>query len=139
MHLPLRLTLKPSLLYFLFLASGHILAGVAVCLLPFAFWLRGLVLLSLVLLFWQVWRTASRGLPTLLLHSNGKLDFMQEGYEPLSMKATVDTLVWPWLVVLHLDADAGRKRKPLVIFPDGLTVSDGHRQLRLWLRWVAKA
>ena len=137
MQLPLRLQLKPSRSYFVFLASGHILAGVAVCLLPVPGMLRAGILLLLALLLLRIWNATSRYLPSLLLRRDGKLELQTYGGEPVSADVSNETLIWAWLVVLHLRTDTGRL-KPLVLFADSLTGPDAHRQLRLWLRWRAE-
>ena len=133
--MPLRLQLKPSRSFLLFLAGGHVLAGVAVCLLPLAFFAKLLLLAALALLGGRLWQCGSHDLPTLLLRDDGKLEFLKEGAEPIVGAVGVDTLVWPWLIVLHAASEEA-KLKPLVIFRDGLLEADAHRQLRLWLRWA---
>ena len=136
MQLPLRLQLKPSRSCFVFLASGHILAGVAVCFLPFAGLIRAGSVLLLALLLLRTWNSVSRGLPDLLLRRDGKLEWQVSGGNPVLAEIGGETLIWPWLVVLHLRTDEGRIR-PQVLFADGLVGPDAHRQLRLWLRWRA--
>jgi len=134
MELPLRLQLKPSRSFLMFLASGHILAGVAVCLFPFPTLLRaGLLLILLVLLIRQ-WHVASRRLPELLLRRDGKVEVLRSAEDALVATVGADTVVWPCLVVLHLQGDA-KILRPLILLPDSLTQADAHRQLRLWLRW----
>jgi hypothetical protein len=134
MQLSLRLQLKPSRSYFVFLASGHTLAGVAVCLLPLAGLLRGGMVLLLALLLLRTWSSVSRGLPGLLLRHDGKLEWHASGREPVLAEVGSETVAWPWLVILHLQTEAGCLR-PQVLFADGLVGPDAHRQLRLWLRW----
>ena len=137
MLLPLRLQLKASRCYFLFLASGHILAGVAVCLLPLPILAQAGIVLTLPLLMLRCWRQLTHCLPGLLLRSDGKLE-LQQGAEPLLVEVGRNTVVWPWLIVLHLQAEEARQ-KPLLIFPDGLAEADDHRRLRVWLHWRAEA
>ena len=138
MELPLRLQLQPSRCYLVFLASGHILTGVAVCLLPLPPLMRvGLVAL-LGLLFVRQWRAGSRNLPGLLLRRDSQLELIEAGGDATVAEVGDDTVVWPWLVVLHLRTESGR-RAALVLFPDGLAGGDAHRQLRLWLRWRNEA
>ena len=134
MQLPLRLQLKPSRSYFVFLASGHILAGVAVCLLPLPGLLRlGLVALLGLLLLRQ-WHSVSRVLPSLLLRRDGKVELQNGTAAPVLSGVGKSTVIWSWLVVLHLQPEDGPVRR-LILFPDGLVGRDAHRQLRLWLRW----
>lgn len=139
MELPLRLQLKPSRCYFMFLASGHILAGVAVCFLPLplALPLRGGLLLALGLLMLKRWHAVSRRLPELLLRADGRLEIGAPGAAVLADVGT-DTLVWPGLVILHLRLETARCA-PLVLFPDALQGAEMHRRLRIWLRWRALA
>ena len=134
MELPLRFQLKPSRSYLMFLAGGHILAGVAVCLLPFPFLLRAGLLLLLVLLLVRQWHVASRRLPGLLLRRDGRLEVLHEAEDALVVRVGADTVVWPCLVVLHLEGEAETLR-PLVLLPDSLSQAEAYRQLRLWLRW----
>ena len=134
MELPLRLQLKPSRSYLMFLAGGHILAGVAVCLLPVPNLLRlGLVLLLGLLLLRQ-WHAVSRDLPSLLLRRDGKVEVQNGAAAPVSSAVGANTITWSCLVVLHLRSEEGSARS-LILFPDSLKGSDAHRQLRLWLRW----
>jgi hypothetical protein len=137
MQLPLRLQLRPSRCFFAFLAGGHILAGVAVCLLPLPMLLRagGLVLLGL--LFIRQWHACARHLPGLLLRRDGRLELMSGGAPPVVADIEGDTLVWPWLVVLHLRTEDGARRA-LPLFPDAFDATDAHRRLRVWLRWRAE-
>lgn len=133
MQLPLRLQLKASRSYLLFLAGGHILAGVAVCFLPGSAVIRGAVLMLLALLLLRQWRSVSRQLPALLLRADGRVDVL-DGAEAAPARVGKESVVWPWLVVLHLETEQGN-RSAWVVFPDGLAGADAHRQLRLWLRW----
>lgn len=137
MELPLRLQLQPSRYYLVFLASGHILAGVAVCLLPVPMLLRVGGLALLVLLFVRQWYACSRRLPGLLLRRDGKLELLCDGDAPVVADIEGDTLVWPWLVVLHLRTEEGARRA-LPLFPDAFGAADAHRRLRVWLRWRAE-
>jgi hypothetical protein len=133
MRLPLRLQLKASRSYLAFLAGGHILAGVAVCFFPGPGLLRASLLLLLGLLLMRLWHSASRRLPALLLRADGGVE-VRDGGEAQLAQVGKDTVVWPWLVILHLSLEQG-ERRVWVLFPDGLAGEDGHRQLRLWLRW----
>ncbi len=137
MQLPLRLQLKPSRSFLLFLASGHILAGVAVCRLPLPGLVRAGLVALLGLFLLRQWHAASRRLPMLLLRRDGKLEVVNDGSEPLVAEAGADTVVWPWLVVLHLRSETG-ERRVLTLFPDAFTDRNAHRQLRVWLRWQAE-
>ncbi|HWU83965.1 MAG TPA: protein YgfX [Rhodocyclaceae bacterium] len=142
MELPLRLQLRPSRSCFLLLTGGHILAGVAVCLLPLPPLAKAALLLALVVLGWRAWRTLAQRVPILLLRADGKVELLQRVVGPeLAEIAEVaevgdDTLVWPWLVVLHLRAEAdARPLPPLLLFADSVDGRAAHRRLRLWLRW----
>lgn len=135
MQLPLRLQLKASRSYLIFLAGGHILAGVAVCFLPLPQGIRLVLLPLLVLLLVRSWRRCNRGLPALLLRRDGKLELLPVQGEPQLTEVSRESVVWPWLVVLHLRVEGGRLA-PLILFRDGLVGGDAHRQLRMWLRWA---
>lgn len=132
MRLPLRLQLNPSRSYFAFLAGGHILAGVAVCFLPAPGVLRAALILLLAMLLLRQWHAHSRRLSELLLRADGRLE-VSCAAEVVLARVTEESVVWPWLVILHVDLEAGGRRS-WVLFPDGLE-SGQHRQLRLWLRW----
>lgn len=134
MRLPLRLQLKPSRHYLMFLASGHALAGMAVCLFTLAWLVRLVLLLCLMFILLHLWRRAARDLPQLLLRADGKIEVVPASGSGLLTEPGDDTLVWPWLVILHLqDSPSGAF---LPVFADGLTGGkDAHRQLRVWLRW----
>ena len=136
MELPLRLQLQPSRSLLVFLAGGHILAGVAVCLLPLPALMRTGLVVLLGLLFLRQWHACSRNLPALLLRRDSQLELIAADGEPVVVEVGDDTVAWPWLVVLHLRTEAGR-RSALVLFPDGLAGDDAHRRLRLWLRWCS--
>ena len=135
MQLPLRLQLKASRSYLIFLAGGHILAGVAVCFLPLPQAVRLALLFLLGLLLMKAWRGLNKAWPALLLRRDGKLELLPEQGEALPAEVSRETLVWPWLVVLHLRVEGGRLA-PLILFRDGLVGGDAHRQLRMWLRWA---
>ncbi|MDE2598570.1 MAG: hypothetical protein KGL40_02990 [Rhodocyclaceae bacterium] len=134
MQLPLRLQLKPSRSFLVFLAGGHILAGVAVCLLPLPPFMRAGLVTLLGLLFLRQWHACSRNLPGLLLRRDGKLELIAADGKPTMAEVGDDTVVWPWLVVLHLTQEAG-VRNALRVLPDSFADADAHRQLRVWLRW----
>lgn len=134
MRLPLRLQLKPSRHYLMFLASGHVLAGMAVCLFPLAWLLRLILLLCLLLHLLRCWHRSAHDLPALLLRVDGKLELVSTSGEPVLTAPDRETIVWPWLVILHLQESPVGVFLPL--FADGLTGGeDAHRQLRVWLRW----
>ncbi|HWV17609.1 MAG TPA: protein YgfX [Rhodocyclaceae bacterium] len=138
MQLPLRLQLKASPTYLVFMAGGHILAGVAVCFLPWSGVLRAGILLLLGVLLLRLGQAASRRLPVLLLRADGCVELLQDDTEAVPAHVSQDSVVWPWLVVLHLEMEQGGRRA-WVLFPDGLAGADAHRQLRLWLRWRSGA
>ena len=138
MQLPLRLQLKASPTYLVFLAGGHILAGVAVCFLPWPGAVRAGILLLLGMLLLRLWQVASRRLPTLLLRADGRVELHLSGTQVVPAHVGQDSVVWPWLVVLHLEMEQGGRRA-WVLFPDGLVGADAHRQLRVWLRWRSAA
>ena len=134
MLLPLRLQLKPSRHFLMFLASGHALAGMAVCLFTLAWLVRLGLLLCLMLILLCFWRRAVRDLPQLLLRADGKIEVVSVSGTGFLTELGGDTHVWTWLAILHLqDSSSGAL---LPVFADGLTGGkDAHRQLRVWLRW----
>lgn len=133
MQLPLTLQLKPSRLYFAFLASGHALAGMAVCLLRLPGpWRAGLLLLlGLSLLrYWSLRRLPWRAIT---LRGDGRVELLPIQGAGRIAQIEGDSVVWPWLVVMHCRDE--KRLPPLVFFPDAMQAADGHRQLRVWLQW----
>jgi hypothetical protein len=135
MKLPLTLQLKPSRIYLIVLMSGHALAGVAVCLLGWPWPACAAVLLLLALSLLRVWRQASSAAYAIQLRSDGKLELLRADASSVQAEIAGDSLVLPWLVVLHLHSET--RIRPLVIWPDSLSGADDHRQLRIWLKWCA--
>jgi len=133
MQLPLTLQLKPSRIYLIVLASGHTLAGVAVCLLGWPWLICTALVLLLVLLLQRSWRQVLNGPSAVLLRADGKLDLLMPDASSALVEVATDSLVLPWLVIVHLHGES--KLPPLVIWPDALAGADDHRQLRLWLKW----
>lgn len=138
MRLPVTLELKtsPTLAVALVLAHGIALLGAILARPPLLLLLlaAGLLGLSLaVTLRRRVFRLPVKGL---VLKADGLLEAV--GPDGSSHFAQVDrqTTVFPWLIALLLRID-GRK-VALALPPDALG-REGHRQLRLWLRWKASA
>ncbi|CAG1000686.1 hypothetical protein RHDC4_03161 [Rhodocyclaceae bacterium] len=69
---------------------------------------------------------------TLLADGRLEVEWADGGHHGAELLA--GSTVLPWLVVLRLRVDG--RRLSLALLPDGLE-GDGHRLLRLWLRWCA--
>lgn len=97
---------------------------------PFKLAIWVVLVLSLVRLLIR-----QRGVPSaLMLRADGRLLLI--GRDGGSVECAVDpaTTVMPWLVVMKYKA--ARSVESLVLPVDALGV-EGHRQLRVWLRWQA--
>lgn len=138
MQLPVTLEIKPSRSLAAALCLAHAAVAVGVLLIglpsPAALGACGLLAGSLVFaLRRQVLRAP---FAALTLKGDGTLDV--RGRDGMRQSAAVDprTVVFPWLVTLLLRIGEGRAS--LALPPDALE-GDGHRRLRLWLRWKASA
>lgn len=136
MHLPVTLPLKPSLSLIFALGAAHGLAmlGLFAIGLPLA----PKVLAALLLVLSLAWRVhcliVRPPCRALTLRADGSLALERTDGNHGEAEMLGDTTVLPWLVVLSLRLDG--ERLSLALPPDSLA-GDGHRLLRLWLRWRA--
>jgi len=85
---------------------------------------------------WQISRFQG-GRPTALgLKSDGKLDLYCRQGEAQPATVSASTTVFPGLIILWLKTDTERLS---LCLPQDALGPEGHRQLRLWLTWLAKA
>ena len=132
---PITLAVRASRKLVAALCVAHALAGVGLLPseLPVAAKLLLLVILtlSLVLAVRRSGRTAA-----LTLNTDGRLSLLRLDGSSLDGQVDPATTVFPWLVVLLVRT--AEKTEALVLPVDALG-GEGHRQLRLWLRWKANA
>lgn len=132
MRLPTNLTLRRSYALSVVLVVAHLLvaAGLLATDLPIV---GGLVALSV--LAWSL-LTSLRRTPQGALVLGGEGQLTRIGVDGTAVDATIDasTTVMPWLIVLRLRMPTGVESLALPV--DALGI-DGHRQLRVWLRWKA--
>lgn len=131
MFIPLELTLRPSRVYRLILASAHgfALAGIWLAALPL--WTRALMTAALFAGAAWSWRENASGPRGLRISQSGQIEILDGEWQPAGIRGR--PVVLPWLVSLTLEPEAGKTRK-LILWPDS-TEADLFRKLRVWLRW----
>jgi len=83
-------------------------------------------------------RLLCRGdIASLTLAPDGGVQFARRDGSSSTGHAAADTLVSPWLIVLRLRLDEGGSAS--LVLPVAALGADGHRRLRIWLRWRANA
>ena len=138
MQLPVTLRLKASSRLVVALAAAHSLAalGLVPTSLPLAIKLPFCLALALSLAF-SLHRHALRmPILALTLKADGHLEIERRDGGLIEAQIHPGTTVFPWLVVLLLRLEG--RVLALTLPPDALE-PEGHRQLRLWLRWRAAA
>jgi hypothetical protein len=82
-----------------------------------------------------LWRRVLRPpLVALTLKVDGTMEIHSRDGSVAAARISPQTTVFPWLVVLPLRIDSAAIALAL---PSDALPGDGHRQLRLWLRWLA--
>jgi hypothetical protein len=140
MRLPLVLSLKRSRTLLVALASAHGLVLVALLLVA-TDWTPA-VLEAGLLVVSAIWTLRHHGLGlgedqivALGIKRDGTIDIYRAHGDAIPAMVDSTTSVFPWMVVLRLrTAD---KRLTLSLPVDALGTEE-HRQLRLWLSWLAK-
>ncbi|OHC63449.1 MAG: hypothetical protein A2045_04710 [Rhodocyclales bacterium GWA2_65_20] len=138
MQLPVTLRLKASsrLVVALAVAHGLAVAGLAATDLALVIKLPVCFALALSLAF-GIHRHALRlPLLALTLKADGHLEIERRDGVCIEAHVHPGTTVFPWLVVLRLRLEG--RVVALTLPPDAIE-PEGHRQLRLWLRWQATA
>ena len=139
MRLPLVLPVKPSPILLVTLSTAH---GVALLVTLVAEWPIVAKVLAVLALMFSAWsaiaaQTSSRDdRPIALgLRTDGvlHLHYRYRDAQPATLSAS--TTVFPWLIILWLKMDG---RRLSLCLPQDALGSEGHRQLRLWLTWLAK-
>ena len=134
MELPVTLPLRSSPSLNVVLILAHVAAATALALLrlaiPWKLVLGLFIALSLL-------RCLRRRQPeSLTLKRDGTLEVDYPGQPRRPAAVLPATAVFPWLVVLVLNS--GGKRQSLTLPVDAVG-REGHRRLRLWLKWMARA
>jgi Membrane-bound toxin component of toxin-antitoxin system len=94
-------------------------------------------LLVLPLLVWSLLATVRRApAGALTLGGDGRLTLVRPEGHTVDCMVDPLTTVLPWLIVLRLHTPSGRQTLTLPVDALG---DEGHRQLRVWLRWKAMA
>jgi hypothetical protein len=131
MQLPVTLVVRRSRQMILALGVAHFVAGLGLqpIALPWdiklALWT--ILMLSLVVAVQRSYRVAA-----LTLTSDGQLSLLLRDGCLLAGQVAPATTVFPWLVVLQLRTG---ERTLSMVLPEDAIGREGHRQLRLWLRW----
>jgi toxin CptA len=95
----------------------------------------GVVLVLLLFLFRRL--RARQNLPSALeLLPDGTLSWHTADSSARNYKVDMTTTVLPWLTVLRLEGQDGKRS--LVLLRDSMA-ADEYRQLRVWLRWRVSA
>ena len=131
-QLPVTLILRQSRFLAAALAIAHGVAALALTRLALPLPAKLLVGLFIALSLFRCLRR--RPAAALTLRADGNLEIERPDGSRQEARVLPATTVYPWLVVLS--AVAGGRRESLVLPVDALGI-DGHRRLRLWLRWKA--
>jgi toxin CptA len=91
----------------------------------------GSVLVLFLFLFRRL-RTRQDLPDAIRLSADGSLSWIPVDGSTRNYKVVMATTVLPWLVVLRLTGQGGKRS--LVLPPDSMTAEE-YRQLRVWLRW----
>jgi len=132
---PMVMRLSPSRIGRAALVATALLALAAIALADLPIHGQAIAALVVVALTLQAWRTS---LPVALkLHPDGLLELRDAAspWQPVSLLAR--STVSPWLCLLACRAEGSGQVRNLAILPDSLDADD-FRQLRVWLRWLAK-
>jgi hypothetical protein len=132
MRLPVTLSVRRSRTLIVALAAAHLLAaaGLVATDLPVVARLLLLPILGLSLM-----RTLRRGnVSALTLGADGHLTLVGPDGSATACEVDRATTVFRWLIVLQATTHEGPESLTLPV--DALGV-EGHRQLRLWLKWKA--
>ena len=115
---------------------GLVALGAAAMVRPLALLFPSLLLLALSLAFTLRRHVLRQPLLALTLKAGGALEAEFSDGRRGIVKIEPQTTVFPWLVALLLRSEG--RSVALALPPDALD-GEGHRQLRLWLRWSVSA
>ncbi|MDK9725157.1 MAG: hypothetical protein OEL88_09705 [Sterolibacteriaceae bacterium MAG5] len=136
MQLPVTLRSKASPLLSGALSAAHLLvfAGLLACGLSVASMLGIGSLLAISLVFTLRTQRAHPAWSAMTLLADGQLEMERGDGGRHGAELLAGSTAFPWLVILRLQVEG--RHLSLTLLPDGLE-GDGHRLLRLWLRWRA--
>jgi toxin CptA len=139
MRFPLRLALKPSRHLAVMLALLHLAALGSLFSLDLPAWLRLIAACAVILSAVSATRRhalllSPYSVRELTLGADGSVEATSPVRNSFPAAISPQSTVFPWLVVLLLDAPGSRRLVPVVILPDSLQ-ADEFRALRSWLRW----
>lgn len=141
MQLPLQLILKPSRQLAMLLVLLHLAALGSLVPLDLPIWLRlaagGVVVLSaMASIRRHAFLSTPHSVRELTLAADGSVEAVRPDRSRFPAVVSLQSTVFPWLVVLLLRTSGSRRLLPVVIVPDTLH-GDELRALRSWLRWKA--
>lgn len=131
--------LRPSRLLTLLLILLGMAAVTSVFLVPLSFVIR--FGLALTIACWTVYQILFAALlrqrhscAAWQLDAAGRITLVLRNGEQSSGQLLPESLITPWLIVLHIVLDGGRKRRSLLILSDAMDAAS-YRRLRVELRW----
>jgi hypothetical protein len=132
MRLPVTLAVQRSRTLTASLVAAHALAGVGLS-------ANGMPVVVLLLLMAALASTLAmavrrRPIRTLVLKADGYLTVVDDDGRETQCEVDPSTTVFPWLIVLRARSTQGAVSLALPVDALG---GEGHRQLRLWLKWKA--
>jgi hypothetical protein len=133
-QLPVTLVLRQSRVLAVALTVAHGVAAMGVA--PTSLPIPGKLLVGLFIAISLFRCLRRRPAAALTLRSDGSLEIERPDGRREEARVLPRTTVYPWLVVLS--ALVGGRKESFVL-PVDATGIDGHRRLRLWLRWKASA
>lgn len=130
MFLPLELTLRPSRVQAIVLATGLALAAGAVLLASLSQPAKAALLFLMGLAVWRVLQKSP--IAALRISQSGEA-FVRMNDDWLNAEITGQPVATPWLVLLRLKLENGDKLS-LHLWPDSADTNQ-LRRLRVWLAW----
>lgn len=132
MRLPLTIEIHRSRRLIAALLLAHLIAAAGLWPVDFPLWVKVAVWCALTA---SVALTIGRRYPEqLTLHADGRLGLIAGDGSVIEYRVDSATTVFPWLILLLLDSPCGRVALTL---PGDALGDEGHRQLRMWLKWKA--
>jgi len=132
MRLPVTLPVQRSRSLVVALAAAHLLAAAGVLPIDIPWAGKLAILAALVASLAQTQRRSP--VNAIVLKADGTLDLVCGDGDEVGCEVKASTAVFPWLVVLRLRS-LGRVKS--LTLPVDAIGAEGHRQLRLWLKWKA--
>jgi hypothetical protein len=130
--LPVTLQVRRSLGLVAAIFLAHVLAGIGLWPAAVPLALKAAVWVALAISLAMFVRR--RPVAALTLNANGQLSLFRVDGSSVECRIDPATTIFPWLVVLLVKTV--EKTEALVLPVDALG-AEGHRQLRIWLKWKA--